>query len=398
MQKRDFLKSLFASMAGGISPMQAWAAMEQTKSLHEPIRYVFLANKSSYLINIIDIETGEYVETLNLGVQPDVIEMARDEAMLAIATHVNAVIYFHHLQNRTTHRMDLPSPVYQIFFIPQSKTALLALRNQVGIVNYENFSLKVFDQLFDWEAQAQPSFPHYVLAFSSINQSIWALSKKSPQIFHSKIDAAIHKPWEVLNISKRAPQISGFDIAMVTPDDEILAMTSSDGRQGMLYYPEKDRLFSTGIMSASENNQKITCTPYIDAYAHHVIFANTLGEVALFDVKPPEPILHRFKVDFSPRVIRSGWLESTWILGGEKTLMLQLFDEPENRTIFRFPSNVVDMWVTSDGKTLLFTLDKDKTHIHRCDIRSREMLPPLGVQGFEIGAIIRMGSSNSICY
>ncbi len=138
--------------------------------------------------------------------------------------------------------------------------------------------------------------------------------------------------------------------------------------------------------------------PYIDAYSKHVLFADVSGSVAIFDFNAGDEKPMRFNVDFSPRIFRTGWLESTWILGGDRGLLFQSFDNPEDKKIYRFPYEVVDMWVTGDSKTLLMTVDEGPPQVLRFDIRSKEMLDPMPIRGVVMGGKLRMGSNNSICY
>ena len=141
-----------------------------------------------------------------------------------------------------------------------------------------------------------------------------------------------------------------------------------------------------------------TIRPYIDANTQRVIFADVEGNVALFDLTRDAAKPQRFRVDFSPRVIRSGWLESTWLLGGDKALLFQSFDDPNDRKLFRFRAQVVDMWVTGDSKTALVTIDEGPLQLIPYDIRTREQLKPIRVLGVAMTNMIRMGSNNSICY
>lgn len=398
MQKRDFLKSISAlSILGIISSNPATAAIFP-KSLHEPTRYAFVGDKFSNFISVVDIVTGEHIETLNFGLRPHVMEMARDDSMLAIASPEVSAIYFHHLKNRTTHRVELPSPVYQIFFVPQSKLVAIALRDQVGMINYEDFSVKIFEQKFDSHERKTVLNTYYSLLFSSFSQSFWVLDEKAPRIFHRKAHENIEGAWKVIDFQHRIQNTSGFGIGVASPEDDILAFTTDDGSEGIIYFPETDHFISTGPMRTSGTTNEPMRMPYIDAYTKHVIFADVEGNIALFDLKNQNQIPQRFTVDFSPRMIRTGWLESTWILGGDRALMLQSFQNPNDRTIFRFKPEITDMWVTGDSKTLLFTLDEDVSKIYRCDIRSRQMLSPIRVRGLAMGAMIRMGSNNSICY
>ena len=66
--------------------------------------------------------------------------------------------------------------------------------------------------------------------------------------------------------------------------------------------------------------------------------------------------------------------------------------------MYRFPDEVMNIWVTGDSKMALVTRDEDVSQLYRYDIRSHEMLDPIRLSGVVMGGKIRMGSNNSICY
>ena len=79
-------------------------------------------------------------------------------------------------------------------------------------------------------------------------------------------------------------------------------------------------------------------------------------------------------------------------------MILQSYEDPEDSTYVHSPWAVVDMWVTGDSKTLLYTLDEGMPMVYRHDIRTREALPPIRIRGVVMGGALRMGTNNSICY
>lgn len=131
--------------------------------------------------------------------------------------------------------------------------------------------------------------------------------------------------------------------------------------------------------------------------AYTGFFANTGGHVALFDFEKSKEATH-FTVDFSPREFRTGWLETTLILGGDKALQFQSFDDPNDKTLIELPAAVADMWVSGDSKTLYLTLEDGEPQVLRYDIRRREALAPLLIHGVIKGSALRMGSTNSVCH
>lgn len=399
MDRRQFLLALGAL---GLGPAVAQVIRNEgnqspARSLYQPTRYAFIADKFGYYISIVDIVSGEYIDSISFGIMmPKVFEMARDDAMMAVGNPEVAEIHFYDLKKREPFMLKLPSPVYQIFFVPQTKWVAIGLKDQVGMINYQTREVKIFPERFDSPNRTVALNSYYALLFSSFSQSFWILDEEKPRIFHKYGSDSIDKPWEEIDLS---PYISsGLASGVASPEDRMLALTTVDGSEGLVYFPENKKMLTTGKMYEVGSYYKPMVMPYIDAYSGRVLFAEVSGNVALFDFTAGEETPQRFSVDFSPRIIRSGWLERTWIIGGDRGLILQDFDEPENRQVYHFPYEITNMWVTGDSKTLLFLVDEEAPQLLRVDIRSKQMLEPIRVPGVVMGELVRMGSNNSLCY
>ncbi|MDO4905291.1 MAG: hypothetical protein Q4A16_07060 [Lautropia sp.] len=399
MKRRDFiLSSTGAALAMAGSSALGATAEQPKKSLYAPTRYAYVADRISPFIAIVDIISGEYIDSIYVGMRPQMMEVARDDAMLAASSMEVSGIFFYNLKTRESRLMRLPSPVYQMMFVPQTKLLAIGLRDQVGIIDYENFTAKIFSRRFDSDERMTPLNTYYSLLFSTFSQSFWVLDEDRPMIYQKFASEDVDSPWREIDLSKRVRTGSGLGVGVASAEDYLLAVTTDDGSEGLVYYPEEDRLISTGPMRTVGTTNEPMLTPYIDAYTKHVIFADVEGNVALFDLDKDREKAQRFHVNFSPRIIRTGWLESTWILGGDKGLMFQSFEDPSDRKIYRFPAEVMYIWVTGDSKTALVSIDEQRPQLFRYDVKTREMLEPIRVRGVGMAALIRMGSNNSICY
>ncbi|RMW98852.1 hypothetical protein EBQ26_05955 [Allofranklinella schreckenbergeri] len=411
--------------ATSANPSAATPASAAAKaSLHAPTRYAFVADRFSYAISVVEIDTGRHVDTLSFGFRPRVFEMARDDAMLAVGSPEVPAICLHNLQTRQTHRLALPSPLYQIFFVPQTHLLAIGMRDQVGLIDYERLSLTVLARRFDSPRRETALNTYYSLLFSSFSQTFWVLDELRPSLWRQPGPASAaasgasgafswrenwqhswQEAWQEIDLAAHVPGGSGLGIGVASAEDALLALTVDDGSQGLLYFPRTGRVCSTGPMRRSGHTNEPLLMPYIDAASAHVLFGDVQGHMALFglddeaarsgqrEVRP-----ERFVLDFSPRVIRSGWLDSTWIIGGDRALQLQSFADPADRKQFRFREAVTGIWVTGDSKTALVTLDEGPSRLYRYDIRTREPLAPIFVPHVAMPGLVRMGSNNSICY
>lgn len=390
MHRRDFLSlSLGLATGLGVAPVAA-----KPLQFYQPTRFLFVGDRSTYGISVIDLQTGEPITRLHFHMVPKVLEIARDDAMMVVGNPEVSHLYLYDLRGLSRRRVDLPSPLYQAFFVPQSNLLALGLRDQVGLLNYRTGQLSLFEERFDSPQRQTALYAYYTLLFSAFSKTFWVLDKTQPHIYYKSAEMP-EAPWQTLDLSEKVQ--GGLDKGVASPEDYLLAFNTLDGQQGFIYFPENGRLLSTGPMYTVGSTYRPMVTPYIDAYSRHVAFADVSGHVALFDLAHSEQA-QRFTLDFSPRQIRTGWLESTLIIGGDKGLRFQSFADPNDAVTFRFPYEVVDMWVTGDSKTLLVVVDEGPAQVLRYDIRTRQALPPLPVSGIVMGARLRMGSNNSICY
>ena len=372
-------------------------------SLYHPTRYLFIADSDSYFITVYDINTAEQLALLNFGIRPRTVEIARDDSMMIIGDYEVSRLILYELESRTRKDIELPSPLYQAFFVPQSKLVAIALRDQVGMVNYETGEVHIYPERFDSQRRNTHIYAYYNLLFSSYSQNYWILDEDNPRIYrHSHLEPH-DAPWETIDLSAHIPSGSGLDDGIASPEDFMVALTTKDGSRGLIYFPEDGKVLSTGPMHTAGSTYRPQVVPYIDFYSRRVLFSDSSAHVVMFDLeKSDEPehyYLHdKYHKNFSPRLFRSGWLESTWILGGDKGLILQSYEDPEDSTYVHSPWAVVDMWVTGDSKTLLYTLDEGMPMVYRHDIRTREALPPIRIRGVVMGGALRMGTNNSICY
>lgn len=400
MKRRDFLRY---SVAGGLilaQPQLVFAATEQqplyNPSLYNPTRHLFVADSESPFVTVFNVMYRKHIDLLNFNMTPETIELARDDSMMLVGNSESTDLVLYDLKTRMQRIVNLPSPIYRAVFIPQSKLVAIAMRDQFGLVNYHTAQLTSYPEPPGISANADGSKQEPKLLFSAYTRTFWVLDENKPHIYRKSTYDPDDTPWETIDLSERVNIASGFDGGVVTPGNYMMALTTKQGNEGYVYYMDDDKLFSTGPMGTIDSSGSMV-RPYIDSSFKRVLFADSDGHVALFDFDKSEEPQH-FKVDFSPREFRVGWLETTLILGGDKGLQFQSFDDLDDKTYFELPSGVVDMWVSGDSKTLYMTLEEGEPQVLRYDIRNRKELEPLLLHGVIKGAALRMGSTNSICH
>lgn len=372
-------------------------------SLYHPTRYLFIACTDSFFITVYDVQSGEQLALLNFGIRPRTVEIARDDTMMVVGDYEVPRLTLFDLESRARRDIDLPSPLYQAFFVPQSKLLAIALRDQVGMVNYATGEVHIYPERFDSNRRNTSLYAYYNLLFSSYSQSFWVLDEDKPLIYRHSYLKPQDEPWETVDLSAYIPSGSGLDDGIASPEDYMVAVTSKDGSRGLIYFPDNGKVLSTGPMHTAGSTYRPQVVPYIDFYSKRILFADSSAHVVMFDLTQGDEAQHYYLQEqhhknFSPRIFRSGWLERTWMLGGDKGIIFQSYDNPDDSTYLHSPWEVVDMWVTGDSKTLFYTLDEGPPMVYRHDIRNRQALEPIRVKGVVMAGLLRMGSNNSICY
>lgn len=393
MKRRGFLQYSLVSGLLLAHPHLALAA-SQAQSIYNPTRYIFVTDTESPFITVFDVLNGEQLGLLNFDLVPEIIEISRDDSKLVVGNTQLAKLVLSDLVTHQRQEFALPSPPYQAHFVPRSKQLLVAMSDQVGVINYETGQLTLYSQESAAEVvmSAQSKF-----LYSSFTENNWLLDSEKPYIYKKSVADAIDAPWETIDLSSRIQSGSGFKEGIISPENYLLAFTSNQDDEGFVYFPGEDKLVSTASLGGASATDSRMLEPYMDSLFMRVLFADELGNIALFKFLDGDEMQY-FKVDFSPRIFRSGWLDSTWILGGDGGLLFQSYNDPEDRVSFELPGEVLDMWVSGDSKILYATVDHGEPQVLRYDIRRREALEAIPVHGVIKSTQLRMGSNNSICY
>lgn len=385
-----------------VQPQLALAAIEESSSssynpsLYNPTRYLFVADGESPFITVFNVMYGKHIDLLNFNMTPETIEIARDDSMMIVGNSESTELVLFDLKTRLQSSVTLPSPIHRAVFVPQSKLVAIGMSDQFGLLNYQTAQLTVYPSPLSAE-ERDAADRDLTLLFSSFTRTYWVLDENKPVIYRKSAYDPDDSPWETMDLSDRVNISAGFDGGVVTPGNYMMALTTKQGNEGYVYYMDEDKVYSTGPMGSESSPAGPMVRPYIDSSFRRVLFADASGHVALFDFDKSDKAQH-FKVDFTPRDFRTGWLETTLILGGDKGVQFQSFNDLDDKVFFELPSGVADMWVSGDSKTLYITLDEGEPQVLRYDIRSRKALEPILVHGIIRGAALRMGSTNSICH
>lgn len=394
MKRRDFLQY---SLAGGLllaHPHLAFAT-SKVQSIYNPTRYIFVTDTESPFITVFDVISGEQLGLLNFDLIPEIIEISRDDSKMVVGNRQVAKLVLSDLVTHQRQEFVLPSPPHQAHFVPRSKELLVAMSDQVGVINYESGELTLYAQNSDAADGTMSQQSKFL--YSSFTENNWLLDSQKPFLYKKSVADAIDAPWETIDLSSRVQSGTGFKEGIISPENYLLAFTSDKGNEGFVYFPGEDKLISTGHLGGASTVDSRMVEPYMDSLFMRVLFADNSGNITLFKFLDGDELQH-FHVDFSPRMFRSGWLDTTWILGGDRALLFQSYDDPDDRVTYELPGEVLDMWVSGDSKILYLTVDHGEPQVLRYDIRRRQALEAIPVHGVIQSAKLRMGSNNSVCY
>lgn len=395
LQRRGFLQCSAVAALLLANPHLAFAALK-AQSVYNATRYLFISDTESSFVTVFDVVNGEQVGLLEFDLVPEIVEISRDDSKMVVGNTQQPKLVLSDLISHQRQEFVLPSPPYQAHFMPRSKQLLVAMKDQVGVINYQTAELTLYPQrsnAIDGEISSQSKF-----LYSSFTENNWLLDSAKPRIYKKSVSDELEAPWVALDLHSRMQIDSGFKEGIISPENYLLAFTSRESNEGFVYFPGEDKLVSTGVLGSSSAAGSTMVEPYMDSLFMRILFANQeTGDIALYKFLDGDEWQH-FKVDFSPRMFRSGWLDRTWILGGDGGLLFQAYDNPDDRVFHKLPGEVLDMWVSGDSKTLYLTVDHGSPRVLRYDIRRREALDAIPVHGVIKSTMLRMGSNNSICY
>lgn len=95
--------------------------------------------------------------------------------------------------------------------------------------------------------------------------------------------------------------------------------------------------------------------------------------------------------------MRTGWLDRKLIVGGDMSVAVYRAENLQLEQQFNLPEEINDIWVTGDSKTALFTMEYYPV-LMRYDLQHNTRLPDIKLKGIAEANLIRMGSTNTLCY
>lgn len=372
-------------------------AWDAPQSLYAPARYVFVADKGSPHIAVVDLFEEKQIDLIKLPTKVDTFAVSTDDGYLAFADRDKTRLYIYNTKTRRFSQIELPSYLYQMMFIPGEGKIAVRLAEQVGVVDYRKNTLALLDAEFPSPGIDFKRETLFTMIFDVVNQTFWILNKQNPVIHHYSY---LHPGWH----SSKLGNFDGYATGVSAPDGEFIAVNTyqlrssnkDKTREGIVFFPYNGKVLQTGPMYNGNTLDNPMILPYIDNASRRVYFADRGGNVAVFDLWQ-NGLLQRINIGFEPTVIRTGWLDQKLIIGGDMSVAVYRAEDLVLEQQFNLPEEVNDIWVTGDSKTALFTMEYHPV-LMRYDLQHNLRLPDIKLKGIAEANLIRMGSTNTLCY
>lgn len=361
--------------------------LHATESLYNPTRHAFVSDSGIASIAVVDLLAGEQIDTLNIPVPARIFAASTDAPYLAVSDKIGHELYVLNLEDRTTEKHLMPSPVYRIIFIPNSNQMLVALLKNIAVLDYKTGELTVIEKDF------QHLYTRYNLIFSVYSRSVWVMQENTPLIYRYDLNHP-EDGWATIDIG----ETQGLGMGAPSFENEVIAFNTYYANEGFIYFNDSGKIIRTGSMYNSRPLNEPMVEPYIDNATRHIVFGDKRGHLKIYDISNSDAPIE-FNLGYPPNQFRSGWLDQYLIVGGDQRLGIYPFDDLENGVVFSFgyEEDIKDLWVSGDSKLLLFGTARSNM-LGRFDLQHQRRLADIQLRDIvEIGKI-RMNTTNTICY
>ncbi|UJF24539.1 hypothetical protein L0B52_09470 [Suttonella sp. R2A3] len=262
------------------------AFSEAPKSLYGPTDYAFISSKGFPNLAVVDLRSGQQIDTVKLPVTAKILAASTDRPYLAFSDRFTHGVYVMNLQTREIELFDLPAKAYRLVFIPNTSKLVIVLEKQVATLDYERGELNVIEREF------QHLYTRFNTIFSVYSQTIWVTQERTPIIYRYRFDKP-EEGWEAIDIG----DTRGFGRGAPSFEDQIIAFNTYYADEGIIYFNDSGKTITTGPMYDSRPLNEPMVEPYIDNGTRHVIFGDKRGNLKIYDLrKSDEP--EDFKVSF----------------------------------------------------------------------------------------------------
>lgn len=355
--------------------------------VYTPTRYVFVTDKLSERMAVVDLETGKQSDRQDLGMVADIFAIATDFPIMAYGNYQARQLFFFNLKKKERLRMALPSQPVDLFFIPDRQQLLVVMQDGVALADYQRLTLYPLPKLKPLAHFDKSHLP----VFSTLDGSLWVADPRRPVIYRLRVnqrDARWQQYFPPLPDDEKIGPLS------VNLQGNLLAFSDVTGTHSYLYRPSDNTLRQTadfGDGSASP------IAPYFDSNSRWTVYGDSDGRLAEVRTNAKStPVSAR--LPSAVRKIRGGWLNRLLVILTDEGLALRSIGTDERPRVFPLNDKISDLWVTGDGKTVLLAARGGFQQVLPFDLRTGTQKRPIDLQGILQANLIRMGGNNSFCY
>lgn len=356
--------------------------------LYSPTRYVFLTDKLSNRLDIVDLENREEAGAQDLDVVPDMFTVSTTAPLMAYGSYTKKRLFFYNLLKKSSVALELPSEPVNMFFIPDRQQLLVIMRHGVAIADYQQLGVYPLQNL-----AALPSFSvNHEPVFSTLDGSLWIPNPEKPIIYRLVVsDGNQNNQWQTYDVP--LPDGEQLGPLSVNAQGNLLAFSDAQGKHGYVFSPQTGEL--TRLVTFASAAKPIA--PFLDANSQWAVFANASNTVMAKRTNNSGEALAQ-PVPATPLKIRGGWLNQLWVVITTQGVGMLSAEADMPFRWFDLPGETRDLWITGDGKTALLSYRAGLQQVLPFDLQTRTQMRPIDLQGILQVNLIRMGGNNSFCY
>ncbi len=335
-------------------------------------RWAFVYGKNTKEVAVIDTFEYRLAGKIALKVQPVEMAVSDVQNLLVYIDGKTPKVYSFDLVNHTHSEMALSAIPTHLSFHANGAELAVALNNQIALIK----PLKQ-EYIGSIDGVVSP----FSLNYDNGGYNLYITEKKSGKtLIYRNHDG-----------NKSLLQLGEGPVSDIS--------LSPDARLAMVSDYKTNSVFVWDLLMEKPYNSypmdSAPWRPYVSADSEHMIFVSQNGQVQVFNTWSGM-LVKQFKIEKSPKSIRTGWLETIGIIESEAHLSIFSLADNTPVTHLALENPLNEVVVVSDSKTL-FATQENSSELFIYDIRFNKRLANIDTQ-LKAPQQLVMGITNTICH
>ncbi len=335
-------------------------------------RWAFVYGENTQEVAVIDTFEYELAGKIQLQAQPVEMAVSDVQNLLVYIDGKTPKVYSFDLINHTHSQMSLPAIPSQISFHANGAELAVALNDQIALI-------KPLKQ--EYTGSIDELVSPFSMNYDNGGYNLYITEKKSGKTL-------IYRNHDGKKSFLQLGEGPVSDISL-SPDARLAMVSDYKTNSVFVWDLLMDKHYHSYPMDSAP------WRPYVSADSEHMVFVSQNGQVQIFNTWSGV-LVKQFKIEKSPKSIRTGWLESIGIIESEHHLTVFSLAENTPVTQVALTNPLNEVVVVSDSKTL-FATQKNSSELFVYDIRFNKRLANIDTQ-LKAPQQLVMGITNTICH